>query len=112
MPNVLEQSDLTQRDFEALQRRAGSVTWLRTLREEALHRFNKLGFPTIRDEEWKYTSARPIATTPFELALPGTSAINDPESIKSFALRDGLIQLVFVDGHFVSALSRVPTLTG
>jgi len=112
MPNVLEQSDLTQRDFDALQRRAGSIAWLRTLREEALHRFNELGFPTIRDEEWKYTSARPIATTPFELALPGSSSINDPESIKSFALRDGLIQLVFVDGHFSPMLSRVPALTG
>ena len=37
--------------------------WLTTLRQEALVRFSRLGFPTQRDENWKYTRVTPIEKT-------------------------------------------------
>lgn len=42
--------------------------WLRSLREAAGARFAALGFPTLRQEEWKYTNLAPIARTRFERA--------------------------------------------
>jgi len=33
---------------------------LRTLRERAFARFAEIGFPTVREENWKYTSVAPI----------------------------------------------------
>jgi len=42
--------------------------WIRNLRERAMARFNELGFPTSRNEEWKYTDVAPIASTVFQPA--------------------------------------------
>src|SRR5208283_3016598 len=39
---------------------------LHKLRKTALHRFADLGFPTARDEEWRFTSVAPIAKIPFK----------------------------------------------
>ena len=35
--------------------------WLQKLRESAFARFSELGFPTARDEEWRFTNVAPIA---------------------------------------------------
>ena len=40
--------------------------WLRDTREKAITRFNELGFPTTKLEEWKYTNVAPVAGIPFE----------------------------------------------
>ena len=51
------------RGFE--EKRPGEPGWLVKLRREAFERFSSLGFPTTRNEEWKYTSVAPIAKVPF-----------------------------------------------
>ncbi|MCY4489202.1 MAG: Fe-S cluster assembly protein SufD [Deltaproteobacteria bacterium] len=45
-------------DFEKLAARASrnGGAWVGDLRRGAMERFRSLGFPTTRDEEWKYTS--------------------------------------------------------
>ena len=45
-------------DFEKLAARASrnGGAWVGDLRRRAMERFRSLGFPTTRDEEWKYTS--------------------------------------------------------
>jgi len=42
--------------------------WLQQLREAAFQRFAELGFPTTRDEEWRFTNVAPIARTNFRVA--------------------------------------------
>src|SRR5438128_10280602 len=44
---------------------AGAPPWLNDLRESAIASFATLGFPTTRNEEWKYTSVDPIAALAF-----------------------------------------------
>ncbi|MGO9228173.1 MAG: Fe-S cluster assembly protein SufD [Bryobacteraceae bacterium] len=39
--------------------------WLQALRESAFARFTELGFPTTRDEEWRFTNVAPIARANF-----------------------------------------------
>ena len=47
----------------------GGPRWLQDLRDRAARRsFAALGFPTVRDEEWRFTNVAPIASTEFELA--------------------------------------------
>jgi Fe-S cluster assembly protein SufD len=46
---------------------AGDPAWLRRTREAALERFAALGFPTARDEDWKFTNVAPLARMPFRL---------------------------------------------
>ncbi len=42
--------------------------WLTGLRREAFRRFENLGFPTTRQEEWRFTNVKRIAETEFTLA--------------------------------------------
>jgi len=78
--------------------------WLQPLRQAAFARFCELGFPTVRDEEWRFTNTAPIARTVFDPAPPG-------EGIKAnrmapFALREsGAHRVVFVNGRFTPDLS-------
>lgn len=41
------------------------LPWLAELRDAGLQGFTSRGFPTRRDESWKYTSLRPLARIPF-----------------------------------------------
>ena len=36
-------------------------THIHSIRKDAISRFAQLGFPTTRDEEWKFTNVAPIA---------------------------------------------------
>ena len=38
------------------------------LRRAAMARFEQVGFPSNKDEEWRFTNVAPIAKTPFKLA--------------------------------------------
>ena len=60
-------------EFEALQSRDQGSTpqWLQSLRHDAFREFESLGFPTTRDEDWKYTNVAPLARQRFTLAQSG-----------------------------------------
>ena len=88
---------------------SGSVApgpdWLLNLRQSAAARFGELGFPTRRDEEWRFTNVTPIAETPFTLAGKAESAMTaDALDHYTYAGMGGT-QLVFVNGHFQAGLS-------
>lgn len=46
-------------------RHEGAEPWVEKLRENAFARFAEQGFPTTRDEEWRFTNVAPIARTGF-----------------------------------------------
>src|SRR5207249_8799355 len=50
------------RDFQAFASNgaAGAPPWLREIREGAIARFTALGFPTMKQEAWRFTSVAPI----------------------------------------------------
>ena len=56
--------------FEGLQsgEEDSAPAWLKSLRREAFREFETLGFPTTRNEDWKYTNVAPIARQKFSLA--------------------------------------------
>ncbi len=66
-------------------------------------RFAELGFPTPRDEDWRFTSVKPITELDFTAATVDHNA-----SLEGcvFTEIDGP-KLVFVNGHFSSDLSIV-----
>ena len=43
-------------------------SWLNQLREKGIARFEALGFPTTKNEDWHFTSVAPIAERTFRLA--------------------------------------------
>lgn len=86
-------------------------TWARKIREAAMSRFSELGFPTVRDEEWKYTNVAPIAKIPFQPA-PSEPSRLAPDRVERFSLGMAqAIRVVFVDGYYspeLSSLRRLP----
>ena len=75
-------------------------------RGEGGARVAEMGFPTTRDEDWRFTSVAPIAELEFTAAAADAKA-NLQGCV--FSEIDGP-QLVFVNGHFSSELSRVGEL--
>jgi len=75
-------------------------------RREAFDRFVKMGFPTKRDEEWKYTNLKPILKHDFRVFVNDENTV-DFSSIKKFFLNDvDTYKLVFIDGYYSSWLSE------
>ncbi len=82
--------------------------WLESLRKEAASQFAGLDFPTLRDEEWKYTNVEPLLKNSFSFA-PSTDKLTPPENLLG---RDEKVRLVFTNGNFSKELSRIPEENG
>jgi len=46
-------------------RGADEPTWRRVLRQQSFDYFERVGFPSVKEEDWKYTNVTPIARTTF-----------------------------------------------
>ena len=109
-------------DFERL---PAAPSWLQALRRQGIARFEALGFPTTRNEDWHFTSVAPIAERVFSLsaATAGASSADRRESsrrkgdpVNSLGVRPvdithlsfaetGWHTLVFLNGAFSEDLS-------
>lgn len=94
-------------DFERFEKRdGGNPAWIAPIRKAAISRFAEMGFPTTRDEEWRFTNVAPIAGTVFRRAEPA-APLPDREAVRPFLLgATARHSLVFVNGHFAPQLSR------
>jgi Fe-S cluster assembly protein SufD len=98
--------------FEAFSRNGGAAApqWARSLRLSAITRFEELGFPSTRNEDWHFTSVAPIAERDFAPLTSGTSRVS-PEQLAPFTFgASGWHTLVFVNGRYDASLSSVAGL--
>jgi Fe-S cluster assembly protein SufD len=86
------------------------LPWLRKLRQDAFARFCEAGFPTIHDEDWRFTNVSAIAQTPFRLARNGRFRLSQKE-LEPYRVAGVACQLVFVNGCFARELSLLGKLT-
>ena len=93
------------------QRPRGGPRWLQDLRDRGAARFTALGFPTTRDEEWRFTSVAPIAGGDFKPAGEGAARVTDAE-LAHYLYSDAAHRIVIVNGTFSADLSRAPHLPG
>ena len=105
--------DSCREAFRTLEKREASKIppELVSLRQAAFSRFTELGFPTPREEEWKYTNVSPLLKNQFKFAIDQPVNGLSAEEIHSFRL-SGLAgaQLVFVNGLYSSKLSHTGEL--
>ncbi len=87
-------------------KRANAPAWLTNLRANAIAQFERLGFPTTRHEEWKYTNVAPILKHPFD--APQNTAKVEATSFTYPEARAS--QLVFVNGVFAKGLSDLSAI--
>ena len=89
---------------------AGSApAWLKEIREGAIARFAELGFPTTKQEEWRFTSVAPIAEAGFTIAHAPRSLLPAPSDIERLCVGVGP-RVVFVDGRYVAQLSTATSV--
>ena len=92
------------RGFERISA-ADAPDWARSLRLSAITRFETLGFPTTKNEDWHFTSVAPIAEREFDLLAPPKHGVKAAQLVPyTFGGRDWHT-LVFVNGRFDAALS-------
>jgi Fe-S cluster assembly protein SufD len=82
--------------------------WLRTAREAAFRKFESVGFPTARDEDWKYTNVTPIVRGNFSPVMRnGTTPSFEGRLAKSLYPETENSRLVFVNGLLQQNLSSM-----
>ena len=86
------------------------LEWLRGVRRAAIDAFSRTGFPTPRNEHWKYTNVTPIEKRSFDLVSPSSRAT--PAGGPGGYVPNGCASpcLVFVDGRVNPELSNVGAL--
>ena len=86
-----------------------TVPGLETLRLRGAERFAALGYPTTRNEDWKFTSVAPISQVAWKEPVPGSGEI--PSGLlASFRLGLPAHELVFVNGRLAPSLSTRGTV--
>jgi Fe-S cluster assembly protein SufD len=85
---------------------------LHALRKKAFQRFSEIGFPSLRDELWRFTDISPIKNGRFDLPQQGENALEIPhDTLSQFFLKDlECSRLVFINGQFVRELSSMNDL--
>ena len=100
--------------FEAFTSNGGkdAPQWARSLRLSAITRFEELGFPTTKNEDWHFTSVSPIAEREFEpLVGRGVATGVSRADLAPFTFGgDDWHTLVFLNGRVSAALSGAATL--
>jgi len=96
--------------FAAFERslNGASASTLHALRRQALGRFAETGFPTTREEEWRFTNLASLAR--LECVLPKAGESVSKDQLAPYVLPGATHRLVFVNGHLSRELSSVKNL--
>ena len=99
-------------EYQAFTRQVarGTPSWLDTIRQCAFQRFQALGFPTRKNEDWHFTSVSSIAEAAYPTRVaPGGDVKLQDLSPFTFGATDWPT-IVFVNGVFAPALSSLDAL--
>ena len=96
--------------FERFEQSAKQPAWVFPLRKAGIVRFAELGFPTLHDEDWRFTNVAPIAKLPFKPVFEPAPDDVTSEVVAQFTFGSlPATRFVFVNGHFAPALSTPMT---
>ena len=97
--------------FEHFEQGAKQPAWVFPLRKAGIARFAELGFPTLKQEDWRFTNVAAIAKLPFKPMLAASPNRLSPAEVGKFTFGNlPGVRLVFVNGHYQAALSTPGSL--
>ena len=108
-------TETLSRQFAAELDRAADSYAVAARRAAAFEAFSATGFPTRRDEQWRYTDLKPISTAQLDFAPVSPSArlvSRVTEALTQAGFDETAARLVFVDGCYCNALSRTTGASG
>ena len=83
--------------FEETDKVSKEPSWMRELRRSSMGTFERLDFPTMKDEDWHFTNIAPVAEKVFGLSRKGSSVPEDV--IARFSYGQSWNSVVFVNGR-------------
>ena len=92
--------------FMALENMLDVDTAVHNVRSEAIKTFEDKGFPTKRDEAWKYTSLNALLKHDYSVFPKQENALEYKEVKKYFIHDIDTYKIVFIDGKYSSHLSQ------
>ncbi len=101
----MELKDKMIASFMAFEEKIDTSSELHELRNEAMRNFEIKGFPTKKEEAWKYTSLNNILKHDFSVFPKKENAIEFKDVKKFFLHEIDTYKAVFIDGIFSSFLS-------
>src|SRR6185295_5969149 len=108
MAAVAERHGALASAFEAFRRdQAFGPEAVQRTREQAFDRFLATGFPTTRDEDWRFTNVAPIAETSFVRAAEVSL---ERRAIEPFLFAGPACHIVIVNGRVSKTLSSLSAL--
>src|SRR5260221_13409637 len=79
-----------------------------SLRKGAIEEFLRIGFPTTKHEEWKYTNLAPLLKSTFKPANPALKCNIGKEEIERYkAAGNNANLIVFINGRYNAELSEI-----
>nr|AIA11230.1 FeS assembly protein SufD [uncultured bacterium] len=102
MTTELAKQTIYDADFKNSLYASAQPIWLKSIRKQAFKLFTANGFPTPRNEEWKYTNVAPIAKEDLSLA-PGVADASAVDALKY--PEAGENTFVFIDGRLSAEMS-------
>ncbi|GLU31448.1 Fe-S cluster assembly protein SufD [Trinickia caryophylli] len=104
--------ELYRQAFHSLARTlpGAELAWLRAARRRAFERFEKLGFPGTRLEDWKYTDVAAIAGGAWHFTSPRGDDADVSSIVDELVVEKTAARLVFVNGRHAPKLSRAQSL--
>src|ERR1700752_2139531 len=96
---IVKNENVFQSAFRALRESSPSAAWVELVRGSAIDRFELLGFPTVREEEWKYTNLAPWVKDGFSLASD-SSELSSAEVAKFSYPETSASHVILVNGFF------------
>lgn len=84
----------------------GDDSPIHEIRKKAIHTFEEKGFPTKKDEDWKYTSLNSIINKDYSIFPKGNQEIKFKKVREYFLYEIDSYKVVFIDGVYSSFLSE------
>jgi Fe-S cluster assembly protein SufD len=87
-----------------------TIPWLQEQSTAAFDKFQQTGFPTTRQENWKYTDVRPLSNGKFITADIRHNQIENKQLDDIRISELDCHEMIFINGQFSESLSRLQAL--
>ena len=104
MQDVINDYQRQYQDFAATH---APVDWLAQAHAKSLAQLDSKGFPTLRDENWRYTNTKPLLKQAYTSVVKSQSSVSKSELDQFDIAGLDSFKVVIVDGHINAALSSL-----
>ena len=92
--------------FLAFENQVDVDAYVHDIRSSAIQQFEDLGFPSKKDEDWKYTSLNKVLKHDYSVFPKQENAL-EYRDVKKYFIHDiDTYKIIFIDGKYSSHLSQ------